>query len=239
MQQEDLDQQIAGIAALNEPWRRDLYRYVAQQPDSVSRDQAAEALGIGRALAAFHLDKLVEEGLLDVEFRRLSGRTGPGAGRPSKLYRRSVRQFDVSLPQRSYELVARLFARTLTEEPSTMGRLSDVAYDFGTSLGEQARELAGPDADRERLLDAAEGLMSAYGYEPYREPGGALRMRNCPFHVLSRDYRGLVCGMNLSLMEGVLAGLNAGGIEAVLDPQPGMCCVVFRRQPEDGEGSSG
>src|SRR5438105_10085202 len=109
----EIDQQITRIAALNEPVRRDLYRFVVERGGEVTRDQAVEALGITRALAAFHLDRLVEEGLLEASFRRLSGKRGPGAGRPSKLYHRSARQFDVSLPQRSYELAARLLAEAV------------------------------------------------------------------------------------------------------------------------------
>ena len=61
-------------AALAEPVRRDLYLYVVGQPEPVSRDQAAAGVGVPRHTAKFHLDRLVEEGLLDTEFRRLSGR---------------------------------------------------------------------------------------------------------------------------------------------------------------------
>src|SRR5436309_13449272 len=103
------DSHIESIASLKEPLRRALYRYVVEQPEPISREQASRALSISRPLTAFHLDKLVEEGLLDVSFRRLNGRSGPGAGRPAKLYHRSTRQVAVSLPPRSYELAARLF----------------------------------------------------------------------------------------------------------------------------------
>src|SRR2546423_55622 len=112
----DVASQISAIAALNEPIRRALYAYVLEQPGPVGRDEAAEAVGITRELAAFHLDKLLEEGLLDVEYRRLSGRSGPGAGRPAKLYHPSRRQVQVILPGRHYELAARLMAEALEEK---------------------------------------------------------------------------------------------------------------------------
>jgi len=101
---------IDDVAVLSEPVRRALYAHVAEQPQPVGRDAAAVAVGVSRSLAAFHLDRLVDAGLLDVTYRRLSGRSGPGAGRPAKLYLRSSRQVELSLPARRYELAARLFA---------------------------------------------------------------------------------------------------------------------------------
>src|SRR5512134_1888530 len=109
----DREHTIGRIAALADPVRRALYEYVAGSGDDVSRDQAARAARVARPLAAFHLDKLVEHGLLETSYRRLTGRRGPGAGRPAKLYRRSALQLDISLPARDYELAARLFARAL------------------------------------------------------------------------------------------------------------------------------
>src|SRR5690606_669386 len=97
------EEQVAGVAALNDPVRRALYRFVADSAEAVSREQAASAVGVQKALAAFHLDKLADEGLLEFEFKRLTGRRGPGAGRPAKLYRRSARQIDLSLPPREYD----------------------------------------------------------------------------------------------------------------------------------------
>lgn len=221
---------IAGIAALKDPVRRALYLHVSEQGGNVSRDQAARALGIGRALAAFHLDRLVDEGLLQVSYQRLSGRRGPGAGRPSKLYRRSDRQIAVSLPPRSYELAARLFARSLAARPSpeTLAALSEAARDFGEGLGEEARAAAGPDATRGERLEAVQGALAPHGFEPQRRADGSIVLRNCPFHSLAEEHRDLVCGMNLCLMQGVLGGLEAAGVEAVLNPRPGFCCVELR-----------
>lgn len=51
----------------------------------MSRAEAADAVGVARTLAAFHLGKLVDAGLLEVAHRRLTGRSGPGAGRPAKV----------------------------------------------------------------------------------------------------------------------------------------------------------
>jgi predicted ArsR family transcriptional regulator len=224
------DEQIASIAVLNDPVRRSLYRYVAAQDGEVTRDGAAEALGISRALAVFHLDKLAEEGLLETSFRHLGQKRGPGSGRPSKLYRRSSRQLDVSLPPRSYELAAQLLATAVSSStsPETTTAIAQVARTFGESLGREAHQQASSSSDLDSLLDAAQDALASYGFEPVRDADGIIRLRNCPFHALAESHRGLICGMNLSLMQGVIDGLRAHGVEAVLDPKPGLCCVAFR-----------
>jgi predicted ArsR family transcriptional regulator len=226
----DLDQRLDDVAALAEPVRRALYLHVAGQSEPVGRDAAAAAVGIGRALAAFHLDRLVDAGLLTAEYRRLTGRSGPGAGRPAKLYRRADRVIEVSLPERRYELVARLFA----EAASTGTRdrvdesLAQAARRYGETLGREARRRAGRRPSRTNLRRAAIGVLREQGFEPVADqPSGPITLRNCPFDALARDFRDLVCGMNLSLMTGILAGLRLAGVDAVLDPQPGRCCVVF------------
>jgi predicted ArsR family transcriptional regulator len=223
----ELIAQISAISILNEPLRRALYAYVLSRPSAVGRDEAGKAVGITRELAAFHLDKLLEEGLLDVEYRRLSGKEGPGAGRPAKLYRASDRQLEISLPGRRYELAARLLAEALTQEGTDPAQaLEEVAQRFGEDLGTQARRRLGRRPSDSRLLHTTCQVLRDHGFEPM-ETNGMVRLRNCPFQSIARDHPELVCGMNLSLARGLLAGLGAGGLEARLEPQPGMCCVAF------------
>ena len=223
-----LERQIAGIAALEEPARRALYGFVVRRGRAVSREEAARGARISRALAAFHLDKLVDAGLLAAEFRRLTGRTGPGAGRPAKLYRRAEGQVAVSLPPRSYALVAELFAEALDGAgPGTTRALRAIARDFGRRMGRRARGTGTPRAAPARALAAAAAALEPLGFEPARE-AGELRLHNCPFHALAVRHSALVCGANLALMEGLLGGLGSPALEAVLDPRPGMCCVALR-----------
>jgi predicted ArsR family transcriptional regulator len=228
MESPELERQIAELAVLEEPVRRSLYFYVAYRQRDVSREEAAKAVGISRALAGFHLDRLVAEGLLDTSFRRLTGRTGPGAGRPAKLYRRSGREFEVSLPQRSYKLAGRILATAMEAgAPETNGLLAPTARAIGEEIGRDARARAGARPGKKRLVASTMASLAANGYEPTQE-GGEFRLRNCPFHYLATEHRQLVCGMNLALIEGVVAGLDVPGMNPVLDPQPGMCCVALR-----------
>jgi predicted ArsR family transcriptional regulator len=224
-----VERQIEELAALGKPARRALYFYVVHLPREVSREEAARAVKVSRSLAGFHLDRLVEEGLLEASFRRLSGRAGPGAGRPAKLYRRSSRQIDVSLPQRSYELAARILATAIgaSEGPKARKVLARTARGVGEQIGAEARVRAGPRPGKKRLLAGMVAALAAQGYEP--EPAeGELRLRNCPFHALVSEHKDLVCGMNLALIEGVVEGLELPAARPVLAPVPGMCCVRLK-----------
>lgn len=201
------------MGALADPVRRGLYRHVVATPGAVGRDAAATAVGVSRSLAAFHLDKLVEAGLLAVSFQRLSGRTGPGAGRPAKLYLRAPGERGVSLPPRSYDAAGRLLAKVV--DGAALDRELQAA---ARSAG--AAESALPDGAADPVA-----ALRARGYEPYRD-GETVRLNNCPFHALADEFPALVCGMNLAYIEGLLPGC-AGGAEwtAAMDPPPEGCCV--------------
>lgn len=163
---------------------------------SIRVDGAGVGLDVGehtaRALAAFHLDRLVKAGLLETEYRRLSGRTGPGAGRPAT-------------------------------------RAS--AQRAGESVGAQARAGAGRLPTRRRLGARLLAALRERGYEPRGTEDGRIRFGNCPYHTLVEDHRQLVCGMNLAVAEGTIAGLGDDRISARLDPQPGLCCVALSESP--------
>src|ERR671917_797583 len=118
MKPANVDQQLTGLAGLGDPLRRALYRHVADRGVPVSRDDAAAAVGISRPLAAYHLDKLLDDGLLEPRHQRRSGRRGPGAGRPAKHYVRAAGQLEVSLPARDYATLAELLAGAVEADPS-------------------------------------------------------------------------------------------------------------------------
>src|SRR5919202_233068 len=122
MEPSTIDQQLTGLAGLGDPLRRGLYRYVAERGDPVSRDDAADAVGISRPLAAYHLDKLIHDGLLEARYQRRSGRRGPGAGRPAKHYVRADRQIELSLPARDYAVLAELLAGAVEADASGAAR---------------------------------------------------------------------------------------------------------------------
>jgi predicted ArsR family transcriptional regulator len=213
---EDLAGQITAVGALADPARRALYRFVAGAQAPISRDQAAAGVGLPRHTVKFHLERLVEDGLLETEYRRLTGRRGPGAGRPAKLYRRSARQFDVTLPERHYDLAGRILAGAVDAAAAT-GQPVRAAVDAAATA--EGRALADPGTP---LVDVLAGL----GYEP-RDTSDGVVLGNCPFHDLAATHTELVCGMNLGLLEALLEQRAGEGRRAVLDPAPGRCCVVL------------
>jgi predicted ArsR family transcriptional regulator len=217
MPQPDLDKRLAALASLGDPLRRELYHCVTGRDGGVGRDEAAAAVGVSRSLAAYHLDKLVEAGLLDTRFERRTGRRGPGAGRTSKLYLRSATPVQVALPARDFELIAGLLAYAVEAEPSGGSR---------AALQRAARALGAEVAAAGRDHATVRSVLAERGYEPY-EDSGVLRLRNCPFGRLAETHRELVCHANLAFMEGLVQGQRRGGPRAVLEPRPGRCCVAF------------
>jgi predicted ArsR family transcriptional regulator len=206
---------VDAIGLLQDPARRALYEYVVGQGREVSRNEAAEAVGVQRTLAAFHLDRLARAGLLDVGYRRLAERSGPGAGRPAKLYRRAEVEHSVSLPPREYARAAEVFAEAV-ERSGAEPALYEVARERGAREGRSLAE----------AREGWDGLVRSLrerGYEPYAE-AGVLRLRNCPFHALAQEFPVQACGMNLALLEGLLAGAGVAA-EVRMDPRPGECCV--------------
>jgi predicted ArsR family transcriptional regulator len=229
---------VEAVALLGDQTRRRVYDLVAGSDEPVGRDDAAEGLGISRELAAFHLDRLVAGGLLEAEYRRRNGRTGPGAGRPAKLYRRAARDIAVSLPDRRYEVVAEVFAEALDRLGSRSGleAVADVARAQGTEVGLEARADAGARAGHDRLKARLVEVLGTAGYEPEVDPGsGTVRLRNCPYDALAETHRDLTCGMNLAWAQGIVGGLADRRLEAELAPTPGHCCVVFEDVPGSKE----
>jgi predicted ArsR family transcriptional regulator len=215
-------QDIAAVQLLDEPVRRRLYEWVVAQGRPVGRDESAQALGIKRTLATFHLDRLAAAGLLEAGYQRLTDKRGPGAGRPARIYWRSEREFNVSLPDRSYDRMAEVFAEALESMPNEAQRpLHDAAVRAGEALVSQVRAEPGVG----RLLT----VLNEGGYEPSVDEDGTIRLRNCPFHSLIDAHQPLVCGANLAMAEGMVHASGADSdVSPVLDPQPGYCCVVFK-----------
>ncbi|MEU2620259.1 transcriptional regulator [Streptomyces sp. NPDC007157] len=231
---------IDAIAALQDPVRRRLYEYVAAQGREVGRNEAAEATGVARTLAAHHLDRLAEAGLLDTGSRRLTGRSGPGAGRPAKVYTRAREERAVSLPARDYRTAAELLAEAAEQAGLDAGLCA-----AARRRGEALRGSVAPCGSLEEAVET----LAARGYEPHLEgvggPGGdrgaegageeaaVVRMRNCPFHAVAERFPPLVCGMNLALLEGLLG--TDGPVRARMDARPGQCCVVLESSKNNND----
>ena len=218
----EFEQAVSSIAALADPVRTSIYRYIVAQGNDVSRDQVARALKIPRSQATFHLEKLAEQGLVETTYRRLSERRGPGAGRTSKLYRRSRRQFHVSLPPREYELAARALAQAMEGRAGSITkRLGGVAREIGAQWAAERPSKA--------PMKSLESILARHGYEPYWDGPNQIRLRNCPFEALVPEHEEAICKVfNLGLIKALVQKLDARGVSAVYSAPPPVCCVSLR-----------
>lgn len=224
------NRRLSAVASLHDENRRRLFDFVAAATDPVGRDDAAGALGLARSTASFHLDRLVDDGLLAVEFRKLGGKAGPGSGRPAKLYRAAVQEVSASVPERSYDLAAELLVtaveRSAADGGSARDALLQAAYERGYGAGKAAGD---PDFT---------ALLAAEGYRPADDGSGGLLLLNCPFHRVAQGHTGVVCAMNGAFLSGAAAGsgLDPDRVEALeiaeLRAQgsagPGQCCARIR-----------
>ena len=216
---------VASIGALGDPLRRDLYLYVCAQPYAVSRDEAAEAVGVPLHKAKFHLDRLEAEGLLTAEFARLTGRTGPGAGRPAKLYRRAESEISVSLPGREYEIAGHLLAAAVATSVRTGESPIDALHREAAQRGREWARAALAESEG-TPLELAERALATHGYEP-RDDDRRVILANCPFHTLAESHTQMVCGMNLALVQGLVDEIGPDAVECRLEPGEQRCCVVL------------
>jgi predicted ArsR family transcriptional regulator len=229
-----LETALRPIAVLEDELRRRIYAFVREARRPVGRDEVAEATGISRKLAAFHLDKLLDRGLLRAHYARPPGRSGPGAGRPAKMYEATDLEIELSLPERRYDLVGELLVDAIESESSSESARDAalrVAGDRGRSLGREARDASrlhhpGP----ERTLAASRDALERYGFEPFVAADGEVGLRNCPFRDLAERAPDLVCEMNRSFAEGLVRGLGNERVVAVIDREPGACCVRIRTE---------
>jgi predicted ArsR family transcriptional regulator len=204
----------AAVASLTDTSRRALYDYVRRQDHPVAREEAAEATAMSRGLAAFHLDKLVEAGLLSARYEAPADQPR-GRGRAPKVYEPTGDGLTVTVPERRYELIADILAEAADAGAEPAG----VAHRRGRDLGTALR----PTTD-------VVAILTDLGFEPGSE-GDVTLLHNCPFHALAARHTALVCGLNHAFITGLVAGLGVSAVDAHLAPRPGACCVQLRLRP--------
>ncbi|GAA1821417.1 helix-turn-helix domain-containing protein [Luedemannella flava] len=208
------DQWVA-LAALADPSRRALYDYVRRQGHPVTREMAAEAQRMSRGLAAFHLDKLVDAGVLTSRYEAPPDEPR-GRGRAPKVYEPAGDGMAITIPRRRYELIAEILAEAVATDPAHADEAAHrLAHEHGRALGTHLS------ADN---LDVVT-VLAELGFEPQRGPDGELLLHNCPFHALATRHTALVCGLNHALIAGLVNGLGSTDCRARLAPRPGACCV--------------
>lgn len=225
------DAALTVVASLGDEVRRSLYRYVRSEARSVTRDEAAGAVGVSRKLAAFHLDKLVERGLLVAAYGH-GDPPSPRVGRAPKVYRPSAIEVSVSIPPRRYDTLGEILLDTISAPPSvslpaqTAARIArDRGRDQGAAVRVQRRlRRPGP----ERTVAVAAELLNAEGFEARTDGQGGLVLANCPYEAMARHAPQVVCTLNTAFVDGLLRGLGNDSVTAELEPTAGRCCVHIR-----------
>lgn len=225
------EEAISAVAALDDELRHGMYSFIRRARRPVTRDEAAAAVGISRKLAAFHLDKLVRAGLLRARYEPVGAIRR--VGRAPKVYEPTELEIRVSIPERRHEVLADILLDAVLDAGAALGTVREAAVRAagarGEDLGAAERTAARPGRlGAERALTMCEGILARHGFEPTRETPACVRLRNCPFHPLAARAPDLVCGINHAFLAGLLRGLGAGGVEAVLTPRAGECCVELR-----------
>lgn len=209
------EQRLRAVTSLGDPVRKKLFELVRDAGAPMSRDECAEALGLPKSTIRVHLDRLVDESLLRVEFRKMGERTGPGSGRPSKLYAVARREVSASVPPRHYDLAASLLAAGVQRSIDTGGgieaSLAEVAREEGLRMGQEAGNI--------------HTLLAENGYSPEPDGDGGTIMANCPFHRLSQDHQGVVCSLNGALLGGALEGCGDDRHALAPDQEISHCCA--------------
>jgi predicted ArsR family transcriptional regulator len=215
----DLDELIVRLCVLGDPARRAAYLAVRAADRALTRAEVADAVGISVRLAAFHLERLCSEGLVEATY--VGDGESAGVGHPAKRYRPTRTELEVSVPPRRYDLAAAILATAFEQAPdSTQDKLLDVATEYGRAIGSTTNATNGDS----RLLTALRVL----GYEPTVNAVDDIVLRNCPFRVVAEAQKEIVCAMNLALVTGVLAGTESSH-RAALSPSTERCCVVLGR----------
>jgi predicted ArsR family transcriptional regulator len=212
----------SGVAALVDLSRRALYDYVRRADHPVTREEAADAHGLSRNLTAFHLDKLVESGLLHARYETPPDQPR-GRGRAPKVYEAAGDGVAVTIPERRYELIAEILADAVADNPTQADQAArHHAHQRGYDLGTRVRAANGDIV----------AVLATLGFEPQLEPGRVL-LHNCPFHSLAVRQTPLVCGINHAFLAGLLDGAGRTDVRALLEPRPGACCVQLTGGRQD------
>jgi predicted ArsR family transcriptional regulator len=224
------EQSIRAVAALEDGLRRGMFDFIRRARHPVTRDEAAAAVGISRKLAAFHLDKLVSAGVLQAKYQAVGGIRK--VGRKPKVYEPSDLDIQVSIPARQYDILADILVDAVVAGDGT----EDIRATALRTAGARGRDVGAGERLRlrpgrlgaERGLTVTSGILDRCGFDPARETPTCIRLRNCPFHQLAEREPELVCGLNHAFLSGMLTGLEASSVQAVLDPRAGECCVELR-----------
>ena len=210
------------VAVLVDPVRRALYEHVRAQRRPVTREEAADAVAISRNLTAFHLDKLVEAGLLRARYEAPPD-LPRGRGRTPKVYEAVDESVALTIPPRQYELVGEILADAVATTPGDARRAAAQRALVAGAGGGRREWCRGRWRRRHRCRPAP----ARRAWLRAGDRGRPDRAPQLPVSPAGQRQTELVCGLNEEFLRGVLDGLGTSGLSARLAPRSGHCCVAI------------
>lgn len=190
----------------------------------------AAAVGLHVNTVRFHLERLIDEGLVEQ-----AGQDRSSGGRPRLTYRALEGEGDVR-DHRDYQLLAEILAGSISESVPDAAATS---LEAGRAWGHYLADAPKP----HRSSTAQEGLaellrvLAHIGFEPRvtGEQGRTLELHHCPFREVAEAHREVACSVHLGLMQGLLAGMRAPLTAERLEPfvGPHLCLARLRDSAED------
>ncbi len=195
-------------STLGDPTRRSIYLTVRESAEPMTAAQIAAAFNIHANVARHHLDRLADEGYLEVTRRRPEGKNGPGAGRPAKCYTPTDKEIELQFPARRYDLLADLLIRVVQRlEPERASEIAaQVGHDYGVEL---AGTLDLPDAGFDSVLATVQQAMVNVGFAVDTNTNSRqLLMSHCPFGRTAFDHPEVVCSLDRGIVNGLMEALH-------------------------------
>ena len=226
------------LEAVGTPELRQALLFVRSRRQPVSPDELAELQSVHRNVARRRLDRLADAGLLVSGFERRTGRTGPGAGRPAKIYSAAPETAAIEFPARHYDDLVGLLVEALPER-SRPKRLRDVGAALAARLLHGSRLVPARDLRRglERVCEALGALGFHASVESVDDDVAVITTATCPLRplVVSRhDATEIDRGLWRGLVEAALERRGAGEVSCetqhCLD-RDAACRIVIDARP--------
>lgn len=204
-----------------------------QAGEPVGVSHVAEQLRLHSNTVRFHLDALVEAGLVE---RTAEDRHQPG--RPRALY--TAHPEGGATGQRSYRLLAEILAGFVA---ANVAQPAQAAVQAGQAWGRFLAERPPPfrRVDEHAATEQLTRTLSDIGFAPEAvtsERSRQIRLHHCPFREVAEEHREVVCAIHLGLMQGLLAELEAPIKADRLEPfvEPNLCIAQLSARSQAAPG---
>lgn len=208
MDTKTLDSRISDLTqALGDPTRRAIYIAVRESPEPLTTSKVAELFDLHPNVARHHLDRLADDGYLQISHHRPAG--GPGAGRPAKCYEATAKEVSVHFAPRRFEMLTEMLLEVLEDlGPENVAEVAErVGREYGSKL---AAEIGAPDdPGYDGAVQAVATAMTGLGFSVDPDvPGQRLLTSHCPFGETATSHPEVICSLDRGIVAGMFGALS-------------------------------